>query len=226
MSNLHSRAFLVNTGDTRPDPALTTVSSPFQTPEQRQADRAAKRDAVLRAAVRMFNEKGFHQTSLDDVAARLGISKPTIYHYLGNKDQVLLECVSRGLGQIIEAGAEARRKSGNGAERLAWFLRRYAQINMDDFGRCVIRTGDEALASESQQQFRALKRRIDSALREMIGEAIADGSLAPTDPKLLAFTIAGALNWPARWHDPDGEHAPAELAEYLVTNLARGYLPR
>jgi AcrR family transcriptional regulator len=95
---------------------LTPVSSPFQTPEQRQADRAAKRDAVLRAAVRMFNEKGFHQTSLDDVAARLGISKPTIYHYLGNKDQVLLECVTRGLGQIIEA-AEARQKR-HGAERL------------------------------------------------------------------------------------------------------------
>ncbi|KAJ8135823.1 hypothetical protein OY671_010964 [Metschnikowia pulcherrima] len=91
MSNLHSRAFFVNTGGDRPDPALTPISSPFQTPEQRQADRAAKRDAVSRAAVRMFNEKGFHQTSLDDVAARLGISKPTIYHYLGNKDQVSSE---------------------------------------------------------------------------------------------------------------------------------------
>ncbi|KAJ8139249.1 hypothetical protein OY671_007538, partial [Metschnikowia pulcherrima] len=99
-------------------------------------------------------------------------------------------------------------------------------INMDDFGRCVIRTGDEASASESQQQFRALKRRIDNASRELIGEAIADGSLAPTDPKSSAFTIAGALNWPARWHDPDGEHAPADLAEYLVTNSARGYSPR
>jgi hypothetical protein len=66
---------------------------------------------VLRAAVQMFNEKGFHQTSLDDVAARLGISKPTIYHYLGNKDQVLLECVT--------AGWPDHRGGGGGAQKRA-----------------------------------------------------------------------------------------------------------
>ena len=134
----------------------------------------------------------------------LNISKPTIYYYLGNKEQVLLECVTRGLGQLLVAAEESSRTTGNGLERLRVFLRRYAQINMDDFGRCVIRTGDEALSAEGAAQFRALKRKIDNALRSLIAQAVSDQSMVDHDVKLTAFTLAGALNWPARWHEPDG----------------------
>ncbi len=200
--------------------------SPFQTPLQRQEDRAAKRSAVLRTAVQMFNERGFHQTSLDDVAARLGVSKPTIYHYLGNKDQVLLECVTIGLAQLLAAADSARQVPGTGADRLTSFLRRYAEVNMDDFGRCVIRTSEEALAPDSRRQFRALKRKIDAALRELIEEGMADGSVAPGDPRMLGFALAGALNWPARWHDPAGTQSADALADQLVAWLAQGFIPR
>lgn len=202
------------------------ATSPFLSPEQKRSAREAKREAVLRAAVQMFNERGFHQTSLDDVAARLGISKPTIYHYLGNKDQVLLECVTIGLGQLIEAAEQGRATPGNGADRLLAYLVRYAEINMDDFGRCVIRTAEEALAPESRLRFRELKRRIDFDMRELIAAAMGDGSLAQGDVKLTAFTLAGALNWPALWHKSDGKCRPADLAHKLVEILGTGILPR
>ncbi len=221
MSRLHALKFSVNFNRT-----MQPAQSPFPTPEEKRSAREAKRAAVLRAAVQMFNERGFHQTSLDDVAARLGISKPTIYHYLGNKDQVLLECVSIGLGQLIEAAEQSRARAGTGADRLIAFLVRFAEVNMDDFGRCVIRTGDEALAPESRKRFRALKRQIDADLRGLIEAAVADGSIAPCDVKLTAFTLAGALNWPARWHEPAGALAPEDIARQMVGILAQGFLPR
>jgi AcrR family transcriptional regulator len=200
--------------------------SPFPDRAQRLASRAAKRDALLLAAVRMFNERGFHATSLDDVAASLGVSKPTIYHHLGNKDQVLLECVSIGLGQLREAAAVAAAKPGRGIDRLRDFLIRYARINMDDFGRCVIRTGDEALSPESAARFRSLKREIDAALRDLIAAGIADGSVMADDARLLAFALAGALNWPARWFVPGGALGATEVAERMVAMLIAGVAPR
>lgn len=206
--------------------SIMEASSPFRTPSQREADRAAKRDAVLRAAVRMFNERGFHATSLDDVAASLGISKRTIYHYLANKDQVLLECVTIGLQQLLQAAEIARKEAGTGRDRLIKFLRRYAEINMDDFGRCVIRTGEEALARESLPQYRALKREIDTALRGMLAVAVADGSIAPVDIKMTAFTLAGALNWPARWHEQTGALSASDISSSMVDILMKGLEPR
>lgn len=202
--------------------AVGTVETPFRTSEQKQKDREEKRFAVMRAATQLFNERGFHATSLDDVAAKLGVTKPTIYHYLGNKDQVLLECVKFGLDQVLEAADRSRAASGNGLERLQAFLRRYAEINMDDFGRCVIRTGDEALSTESAQTFRALKGEIDRAMRALVAEGIADGSIAPGDPKMIAFTLAGALNWPARWYDPKGPRTSSQIAAEMVQILTQG----
>ena len=209
------------------EPKSETVDqSPFRTQAERAVEREQKREAVLRAAVRMFNSQGFHATSLDDVAASLGVSKPTIYHYLGNKDQVLLECVTRGVEQLRAAADAAHAVPGTGFDRLRDFLTRYAEIIMDDFGRCVIRTADEQLTNESSARFRALKREIDKAMQALIAEGVADGSVAPTDVKLTSFTLAGALNWPARWHRHDGRLTPEEVASTMVDILMRGLAPR
>lgn len=200
--------------------------SPFPSRAEKLSERERKREAVLRAAVGAFNARGFHSASLDDVAASLHISKPTIYHYLGNKEQVLLECVTRGLEMLQKAADAAERESGTGLDRLRSFLRRYAEINMDDFGRCVIRTGEEMLSADGARRFRELKSRIDRAMRSLIEEAVADGSMEPTDVKLLAFTLAGALNWPARWHRPDGPLSAEVISATMVDLLTSGIAPR
>lgn len=207
-------------------PASEDAFSPFRSPEDRARDRTLKREAVLLAAVRTFNRLGFQNASLDEVAATLRISKPTIYRYLGNKEQVLLECVTRGLDLLQAAVTEAQAEAGSGRTRLAHFLRRYAELNMDDFGRCVIRTDDTMLSPDGRQRFRALKSRIDLAMREMIEAGIQDGSIAPVDVRLTAFALAGALNWPALWHDPAGPMPPDVIARSLVDILLQGLIPR
>lgn len=205
---------------------MTPAPSPFRSTRTTRENKEEKRAALLLAAVRMFNERGFHATSLEDVAASLGVTKPVIYHHLGNKDQVLFECVRIGLTELQAAALQASKEPGAGLDRLKSFLRRYAEIIMGDFGRCVIRTSDEALSPETRARFRALKREIDEALRAMIEGAAADGSAAVGDVRLTAFAFAGALNWPARWHQPDGERDTAEIAAELVEILCAGIEPR
>jgi AcrR family transcriptional regulator len=200
--------------------------SPFPTAEERSQDRHRKREALLRAAVRMFNARGFHATTLDDVANSLGVTKPTIYHYFGNKENILLECVERGLSELSAAARAAAKDGDRGLERLRAFLIRYAEINMDDFGRCVIRTADEQLSPDGRRRFRAAKADIDRALRAMIEDGVADRSVAPqSDVKLAAFALAGALNWPARWFDPKGPRSSEEVARTLVETLLNGFTP-
>jgi AcrR family transcriptional regulator len=203
-------------------PKPETDTSPWPTQSEKIEEREKKRRAVLIAAVKMFNERGFHATSLDDVAQTLGISKPTIYHYLGNKDQVLLECLRHGLQQVQDAANNASGTSGRGIDRLRAYLRSYATVNMNDFGRCVNRTSDEILSESSLRQVKELKSKIDHAMRALIMEGMADGSILPGDVKLIAFTLAGALNWPARWHNPSGPLSIAALAESMVSILTKG----
>jgi AcrR family transcriptional regulator len=205
-----------------PGPATALDKSPFPSREAREIERAQKREAVLLAAVRMFNARGFHATSLDDVAASLNISKPTVYYYLGNKEDILLECLARGMALLRAAAEDAAKSAGSGLGRLQSFSRRYAEIAMDDFGRSVIRTDEEVLSSDGARRFRAQKGEIDRHFRAFIAEGMKDGSIAPVDVKMAAFTLAGALSWTARWHDPNGPMTPPAIAATMVDLLTTG----
>lgn len=205
---------------------MNETTSPFLSTRTNDLARAKKRAALLLAAVRMFNERGFHATSLDDVAASLGVTKPVIYHHLGNKDQVLFECVAIGLRDLQEATRQVAREPGTGLNRLRTFLRRYGETIMSDFGRCVIRTADETLSPQTRHRFRALKREIDDALRAMIEQAAADGSAVVMDVRMTAFAFAGALNWAARWYRAEGPVPPGAMAAAMVDTLCAGITPR
>jgi AcrR family transcriptional regulator len=197
--------------------------SPWRTPEQRAEEREAKRDAVLRTAARLFNERGFSAASLDEVAARLNVTKPIIYRHFANKDQILFECVRMALGQILEAAADAKSGPGKARDRLMALMKRYAVIMTEDFGMCVVRTGDHELSEASRAEFRKLKRKIDRVVRALIQEGVEDGSVARCDVKMTAFAIAGALNWIAKWYSPDGARSAEEVAGSMV-GLLEGLL--
>ncbi len=194
--------------------------------EDRERERREKREAVLHAAVRSFNEKGFHATSLDDVANALNVTKPTIYHYFANKDEILFECVRRGLDSIRHAAEAVESEGGGGLERLRRLMRDYAIIMTRDFGMCVTRTADHELSGDSRAKFRALKREIDQTVRRVVEQGMADGSIAGGDPRLVTFTLTGALNWIAHWYDPRGTLGAEDVADAAVATLVGGLAPR
>jgi hypothetical protein len=101
-----------------------------------------------------------------------------------------------GLEELRRAVQDARVIKGDGLGRLRIFLQQYAEIIMNDFGRCVIRTADEALSKESALRFRELKNEIDREMRTLIRAGIKDQSIARGDVKVIAFTLAGALAQP------------------------------
>src|SRR3546814_14590481 len=78
----------------------------------------------------------------------------------------------------------------------------------------------------SRRQFRALKREIDNALRELVREAVEDGTVVPSDVRLTAFTLAGALGGVARWYKDDGPQSATEIARMMVDGLMNGRAPR
>ena len=107
-------------GADRPPP------SPWRASRERQHDREVKREAVIRAAAHAFNLKGYHNTSLDDIAAALEVTKPTVYYYVTNKEQLLFECFVAGVEQIRAGFREVRDQDITGRERLHAVLRHYA----------------------------------------------------------------------------------------------------
>ena len=180
-----------------------------------------KREAVLRTAASMFCERGYTATQMDDVARQLGVTKPTIYYYFKNKEDVLVACFEVGFEQI-ESTVRDVSHAKDGAERLRRVLEAYAKIMMQDFGKCTVRIPTADMSEESRKRIAIQRRKFDDKIRSLVKDAIADGSIPECDPKIATFAILGSLNWIGQWHRPDGPMATTEIAAAVVGQLFRG----
>ena len=208
------------------EPPVEAAPSPWKARRERLRDRAVKREAVIRAAARAFNQKGYHNTSLDDIAAALDVTKPTVYYYVSNKEELLYECFLAGVEQIRAAFREVRQLEVSARERLNAVLRHYARAVASEFGWCMVRTEDLDLSPAMSAHIKAQKSEIDQGMRRLIREGIQDGSIHPCDPKMTAFAIAGALNWIAHWFRENQSMTAAEIADAFVMVFENGLLPR
>lgn len=192
---------------------------------RRRRDRDLKRDAVIRAAARAFRDRGFHNTSLDDIAAELEVTKPTLYYYVRSKQDLLFECFQAGLAGIFVTLEEARRSRATGRERLRLVLRGYALAIASEFGWCMVRAEDQDLDDTLSARIRARKAEIDREIRGLIRAGIEDSSIRACDAKITGFAIAGALNWIAHWHREAEELGPEEIADRFIEFFERGLRP-
>jgi len=188
----------------------------------RRRDPETKREAVLQTAAQLFLEKSYSRTSLNDVAERLHITKPALYHYFQNKEELLLEIYRLGSRMIENILNDISAQCGTGLEKVEAFIRSYANVMTVNFGRCVMRLDEGDLSRAAFAEVRAYKRRIDRRLRGFIQEGTADGSILACNPKIAAFTIAGALNWICIWYEPEGALTPEQIGSEFARTLTQG----
>ncbi|HEY6484673.1 MAG TPA: TetR/AcrR family transcriptional regulator [Steroidobacteraceae bacterium] len=200
--------------------------SPWRARRERQRDRQVKREAVIRAAARAFNHKGYHNTSLDDIAAALDVTKPTVYYYVSNKEQLLFECFVAGVELIRAAFQQARNLDVPARERLNAVLGGYATAVASDFGWCMVRVEEQDLSTAMSNHIKAIKSEIDQGIRRLIREGVQDGSIQQCDPKMTAFALAGSLNWIAHWYREDRSLSAAQIADAFITIFDNGLRPR
>jgi AcrR family transcriptional regulator len=192
----------------------------------RRRDPATKREAILQTAAHLFLEKGYGRTLMNDVAERLNITKPALYHYFSNKEEILLECYRWGTGLIEKNLNKIADQPGTGLEKVKAFIYAYANLMTVNFGRCVMRLDEGDLSPKALAEVRRYKRKIDRRLRLFIQEGIDDGSITPCDPKMAAFSTAGAVNWICMWYEPEGPLAAEEIATQFARMLTHGLAAR
>ncbi|MDQ8732501.1 TetR/AcrR family transcriptional regulator [Bradyrhizobium sp. LHD-71] len=209
--------------DARPP---SSDSSPWLPFESRRRARDEKRDAVLRTAVQLFLEQGYHRATLNAVAERLNITKPALYNYFRSKEEILFECWALGQERVDGFIAEINARGGSGLVKLRQLVRAYAENMADDYGASLVRFDPRDLSEENRAIVRAGKKSIDRTFRKYIADGIKDGSIKPCDPKLTAFAIAGSLNWIGHWFQRDGAMPPAAIADEFTDRLTEGLAAR
>jgi AcrR family transcriptional regulator len=199
------------------------IPQPWKSFQVRKRDPEVKRDAVLLTAAHLFLEQGYRRTSMSELAKRLKITKPALYYYFHNKEEIVVECYRRGIAVIEDGLDNALVSHAAGFDKVKAYVEAYATaIVQHEFGRCVAMLDDGALSLATRREVRNLKRRIDATLRNYIEQGMKDGSIGPCDAKLAAFAIAGAVNWIGTWYQPGGPLTAQAIGRQFASLLTDG----
>jgi AcrR family transcriptional regulator len=188
------------------------------------AEQEGKKQAILRAAARLFRDRGFEQTRLTDIADALNITKPALYYYVGNKEEILITIQRMGLEQMLEGFDELVAGNRTGAELISILLTRYGEWATTEFGVCVVRLFNVKVSAKNARELHSARGVLERKVRALFERGMDDGSIKPCNASLAATALFGSLNWMAFWYDRSrARHPPAEVSarfiEYFMSGL-------
>lgn len=202
------------------------LAAAFRTPNapvKRKELQAQKRDAILRTAARLFRERGYEQTWLNDIADALHVTKPTLYYYVKNKEDILVQIQQSAIDQILGYLNELILTDEPGIEILRRVMLRYGEWVTGEFGVCVVRLMTQEMSPRSRAQLRKGLRVTERTVMSVIERGMKDGSIRPGNPWVMATAMFGAFNWMAFWYDESrGGLSAADLSARYMDQVIHG----
>ena len=181
------------------------------------------RAQILEAAARVFAERGYTAATMNEVAAAAGVSKATLYHYYGDKhdllEQVASSHVARLEALVDEAGAQALAPREHLRALVTSFLHAYGNAR---HAHRVLTEDVKFLDPEARARVTLAQRRVVAAFAQAIGQA--QPALDPPLQRPVAMLLFGMINWTFTWLRPGGAFTHDDLAP-VVLALMEGGLP-
>jgi len=189
----------------------------------RRLPRAEREQQMLDVAQDLFARRGYAAVTMDEVAAAVGVTKPLLYNYFGNKERLYLACLGRTADALITCVTTALSGSDTPGEGLRAGLRAFFAFVESD------RASWQVLYDETLPQGGQIAEHIDAyreQLTGIVGAALRELDPAP-DPVLLpgmAHALLGAVESLSRWwlRDEAGDLTAAETAEAIIALVGPG----
>lgn len=196
------------------------------------------RREILTAAAACFMEQGFHATSIDVVARRMGATKGRVYHHYQSKVDLFFDVHRLGMLILFEAVERARKTSGNALEVLAAMMRSHALAMFEHHTfESVVVQGVQlhrygALTQRQREELDELiasRDRFEKLFKDQAHAASEQGLLANLDISVAVKTLLGGLQWSLIWYRPEIDDSLAtreHLAGAMVKTLLQGLAAR
>ena len=183
----------------------------------REEIQAYKRERILQEAVVLFYANGFTATTLDDIAAALGVTKPFIYTHFRSKTDLLAALCTPTIELALAAVADAAKGPGTPTKRLRRAVIDFTKVVLQRQANIAIFFREEKhLAPAVLAEITALRKRFDRTLSKLLTEGVAAGEFVMVDVNLAALAIGGMISWAYTWHRPNGRLPLDELCARMA----------
>jgi AcrR family transcriptional regulator len=196
---------------------------------RKPADQTVSREDVIRAAARVFRERGFHGTSMQQIADAVGLQKGSLYHHITSKEELLHDVMMDGLTQLSERLEAVATSSLPPDEKLRQLIEThiYYAAESRDIATVVLFEHRAMMGFPAlREEYIARRDLFESQFRTAIQEGVDSGDFRPMDVPIVAQTLLGAHNWLVMWYRPDGRLPPQEIATVIADTFLHGLLAK
>jgi AcrR family transcriptional regulator len=191
------------------------------------ARRKAARDQILRAAADLFRERGYPASTVDLIAARLGMSKASLYTHFRAKEEMLaaisretIEAFTRDLSLVLASRLPAE-------DKLRRVIRQHVQFVIANRSFLTVFFGEEAnLPARFARALAAQKDRYDKGVERIVQQGIRSGVFRDVPARLVVFGLLGMMNWVHKWYNPAGRWGAEEISAAFLSLIEGGLLRR
>ncbi len=174
------------------------------------------REAIDRVARKLFSQKGFAETSMQDIAEELGLQRGSLYHHIESKDELLLSILETSLNGILTGIDRVLSGPGTPEEKLRLYLLVSLETMANRPEEMLIWIAERRRMPKLLKDLAAKVRRTDSALMAIIDEGIRAGVWSPRDKKLAYQTIRGVIAWFPHWYRSGGRLSVSEIGNEMA----------
>lgn len=182
----------------------------------------ATRERVIRAAISLFAERGFHGTGIRDIAAAADLRSSTLYHYFSNKDDLLMEIMAGEIAPLRDAALRILADHENPASRLATLVETHVWAHASDpLPMLVTDTELRALSGDRRRKVLQLRDEYEGSWKSVIRAGVRQDVFTTAQPDLAARALLQMTTGVAHWFSPGGKLRLEQLCrEYADWALA------
>jgi AcrR family transcriptional regulator len=189
------------------------------------APRALERKrAIVAAASRVFRERGLPATGMREIAAELDMAVGNLYYYFRDKGELVAFVQDEALAALLALADRVLRLPLPVEERLYLLVVGHVVLINESTPGALAHLDLEALADDARSTLQDRRDDYERRLRQLLDEGVETGRLRPTDARLSARFVLGALNWTAKWFRPAGGKSAEEIGRAAAELLVNGLL--
>lgn len=184
----------------------------------------ARRLELLGQAAAIFAEAGYCGATMHELAARLRVTRPALYHYAPSKDALFEQCAAVA-EDALNGAVVAALAQPSGRAQVNAFFEHYAEASAGDFGRCFVAADLRALPSGVRNMISAARERLKCAVRSMIERGVADGSMCDCQPVLVSTLLFAAFDEVCARRPAVDSDARAAVVSAILALFFKGLAP-
>lgn len=175
------------------------------------------RDEILTAAAQIIGQKGFHATSMQDIAQAVNLQKGSLYHHVNSKQEILVELLDQALDLLIERMNEVLVLDIPVDQKLRKAVTAYFNtlVNQRNLAS-VLLLEHRSLDPEYHSRHIPRRDRYEHLWRDLINQGVDEGVFCCIDPSMAAKAVLGVINWTITWYRKDGSLTVEEIADQFA----------